>query len=185
MMLIPLNLRHKAQSILMVCFCLTVELFAGYSGEMKNSSTEYKEVLICPRGSPENRLITDTATAELKLHLERFFGMKATVVDTIPEQPANGLRFIVGASPDGWEPIDSGGRFAIAIRGNTVWLWGHDRQLGIKDVWDPKNSIMGLLRTPRTSRGQGSSGWNRAFTGQILARRHIPQSVQASWSISM
>lgn len=117
---------------------LSLVLFAG-------SAMAEAEALVCRMGGPDNK-ITGTAAEELKTHLERFLQMKVTVAEGEAPAPEQGLRFIVGAGPENAPAVEKPGDHAIVIRGNTVWLWGYDEQIG-KEKWNPKNSKKGTMQS--------------------------------------
>lgn len=139
-------MRGRVMIAVLVWACLGA--VAG-SGRVLAAAETPRVATICRVGEPGNAPITELATAELKLHLERFLGLEATVVEGMAERPAGGLRFVVGAGPAGSAPVNEKGRFAIAIRGDDVWLWGHDHPTGGKrgrDQLDLRNSQKGTLQ---------------------------------------
>ena len=87
-----------------------------------------REALVCRMGDPKS-LISRKAVAELAWHLEKFCGFKCRVVEGQADRPAEQLRFLVGEGPAGAPPVADRGRFAISIRGDDIWLWGHDKEV--------------------------------------------------------
>lgn len=128
-----------SRSYLLRCVLLAAGCLVVASGAIQAAG----KAVICRMGDADNRIVM-TAVDELRTHLERFLQMEVECCEGEVPVPEQGLRFIVGAGPEDAPSVAKPGECAIAIRGNTVWLWGYDVQAG-KQKWDPKNSKKGTL----------------------------------------
>lgn len=140
---------RMARRAALAAFVLTCLGGIGRGEDLRATGEPSRSATICRVGEPANAALIDTAVAELTLHLERFFGMRTTIVDGMADRAEGSLRFVVGAGPEGSAPVKEKGRFAIAIRGDDIWLWGHDREISSRKrpgQWDARNSQKGTLQ---------------------------------------